>query len=285
MIRRVSISNTGAQSNGSSGNFGLSISGNGQVVAFSSDATNLPPDTNATRDTNNKTDIFVRDIANGTTSRVSMTVDGIQVLLSSFNPDISDDGRFVAFDSEAIMTRFDHTGSDIFIADRSPGGKLGRAGSTQDLDAGSSFNGVLSAEGENVAFLSSAANLLGIGNDRNFKWDVFWLDRDDDKFRRATSQDNGTEANSSNHSPPAISSDGRYVAFYSDATNLIAGGNTAGVFLADIATHTLRKISGTLHPDFVTRPLSPAGVGLSHLPQRARAGFSFMTAIPARWKT
>jgi Tol biopolymer transport system component len=76
--------------------FGLSISGDGRYVAFGSDASNLVPG-----DTNNETDVFVYDRQTGETTRVSVASDGAQGDRSSSDPDISADGRYVAFASFA----------------------------------------------------------------------------------------------------------------------------------------------------------------------------------------
>ena len=83
---RISVQSNGTQGNGSSAI--PAISGNGLFVVFESDAANL-----VTGDSNGNTDIFVRDLKAGTTSRVSVKSDGAQGNGDSYSPDISEDGR------------------------------------------------------------------------------------------------------------------------------------------------------------------------------------------------
>jgi Tol biopolymer transport system component len=94
MTTRVSLRNTGAQAKGASG--GASISADGRFVAFNSNADNLVAD-----DTNRSADVFVRDTALGTTTRVSVAGSGAQGSDGSGEPSITADGRFVAFTSHA----------------------------------------------------------------------------------------------------------------------------------------------------------------------------------------
>lgn len=93
-LRLVSKSSSGAQGNGWS--FQPSISGNGRYVAFTSAATNL-----VDGDTNGVEDIFVHDLAAGTTRRVSVSQAGAQANAASFQPSLSYDGNVVAFESQA----------------------------------------------------------------------------------------------------------------------------------------------------------------------------------------
>lgn len=90
----VSQSTTGTIGNGDS--YNPKVSANGRFVVFESNATNLVPG-----DTNGQTDIFVRDLLLNITTRVSVNTAGLQAAGSSLNPSISDNGRFVAFHSNA----------------------------------------------------------------------------------------------------------------------------------------------------------------------------------------
>ena len=92
---RVSVSSTGAQAGGDSG--APSVSADGRYVAFTSDAANLVPG-----DTNGASDVFVRDLRAGTTSRVSVSSTGTQPNGRSGVPSVSADGRYVAFTSGEI---------------------------------------------------------------------------------------------------------------------------------------------------------------------------------------
>lgn len=107
-IRRVSVDSAGTQVDDSSGR--PSISADGRFVAFDSLATNLVEE-----DTNGFIDIFVNDRVTGETTR-----SGMEGNENSFSPSISDDGRFVAFDSSATnLVEADSNGQpDVFVFDR-----------------------------------------------------------------------------------------------------------------------------------------------------------------------
>ena len=90
----VSQSTASAQGNGDS--FNPMVSANGRFVVFESNSTNL-----VAGDTNGQTDIFVRDLLLNVTTRVSLNTASLQATGSSLQPSISDDGRFVAFHSNA----------------------------------------------------------------------------------------------------------------------------------------------------------------------------------------
>ncbi|MGD1808263.1 TolB family protein [Dapis sp. BLCC M126] len=146
-----------------------SISADGRFIAFESSATNLVPG-----DTNGVRDIFVRDLLNGITTRVSVDIFGNQVSRSSFAATISDDGRFVAFDSfDPLLVPGDSNGTnDIFVRDLLNGVTTRISLNNQGLEGNfSSFNPAISASGEVVAFDSFATNLV-VGDANNSR-DVF----------------------------------------------------------------------------------------------------------------
>src|SRR5437773_163044 len=91
---RVSADSAGTQGNGSS--FSPSLSADGQLVAFASDATNLVPG-----DTNGVKDIFVRDLMTGQTERMSVDSGGIEGNGDSFIPSLAASSRLAAFDALA----------------------------------------------------------------------------------------------------------------------------------------------------------------------------------------
>ena len=109
---RVSADSAGTQGNDSS--FSPSLSADGQLVAFASDATNLVPG-----DTNGVKDIFVRDLTTGQTARVSVDSAGIEGNGDSFFPSLAANERLVAFDSFATnLVPGDTNGAeDIFVHD------------------------------------------------------------------------------------------------------------------------------------------------------------------------
>jgi Tol biopolymer transport system component len=109
---RASSSSVGTE--GSQDCFGASISGDGRWVAFGTTAPDL-----VGNDTNNASDIFLRDLVLGTTIRVSVATYGIesQPFFDSFNPSLTSDGRFVTFNSSAPnLAPNDSNGTfDIFV--------------------------------------------------------------------------------------------------------------------------------------------------------------------------
>ncbi len=171
---RVSVSSSGAQSNGWSG--GTAINSNGNIVAFSSSASNL-----VEGDTNGYHDIFVHDLTTGVTERVNLTSNGDQVTYDdSYAPALSADGRYVAFSSYSsqLITNANWWWySDIFLRDRQTGVteyiSVGVDG-TQGNDE--SNHPTISADGRFVAFDSYANNLV-TGDTNGYVSDVFVRDR------------------------------------------------------------------------------------------------------------
>lgn len=221
---RVSISSSGVQSNGPSllaSPGGGAMSSDGRFVTFSSTANTL-----AAGDTNGVADVFVHDRQSGETLRVSLGPGGAQTSAASTEPRISADGRYVTFESGAneLVSPNVNTMTDVYIVDRlagtvtrasdAPGGVESSGG------AGGSRNPDLNADGRYVAFFSSATNL--IAGDANTSDDVFVYDRTAAQTTRASVATGGVEADDASDTP-RISSEGRYVVFTSDATNLVAG--------------------------------------------------------------
>lgn len=237
---RVSLASDDSQSNGHSTPDG--ISSDGRYVAFTSTASNL-----VSGDTNNTNDAFVRDRQTGTTTRVSVASDGSQGNDQSSASCISADGRFVAFGSAATnLVSGDTAGEyDSFVHDRQTGTTTrvsvatdGSQGNDQTL----AFS--LSADGRYVALASPASNL--VSGDTNGHWDVFVHDRQTATTTRVSLTSEGAQANGFSFRP-SISADGRYVAFDSDAANLVSDdtNGTRDVFIHDrhIGSTTLISVS------------------------------------------
>jgi Tol biopolymer transport system component len=235
---RVSVASDGSQGNSHSRY--PSISADGRYVAFHSDATNL-----VGGDTNGHGDVFVHDRQTGQTTRVSVASDGSQGNSYSRNSSISADGRYVAFHSFARnLVGGDTNGrGDVFVHDRQTA-QTTRVSVASDGSQGNdySFWASISADGRYVAFQSLASNL--VGGDTNGRYDVFVHDRQTGQTTRVSVASDGSEGyNSSDH--PFISADGRYVAFHSDAGNLV-GGDTNGdrdVFVHDRQTAQTTRVS------------------------------------------
>ena len=213
---RVSVASDGTEGIGGSGH--SSISADGRYVAFESDAYNL-----IYGDITNHCSVFVHDRSTGQTERVSESSDGTQGNKESYGPSISADGRFVAFESDASNLVLGDTNGygDIFVHDRLTGQNeivSVASGGTQ-----SSYDSCwpsISADGRFVAFCSNASNL--VPGDTNDYGDIFVHCRLTGQTVRVSIASNGTQENSGS-AKPSISADGRFVAFYSNASNFVPG--------------------------------------------------------------
>jgi Tol biopolymer transport system component len=213
----ISVASDETKGNGYS--YSPSISGEGRYVAFHSSATNL-----VAGDNNGRQDVFVRDRTGGTTELVSVSSDEVKGTGDSFNPSISADGRYVAFTSSATnLHPLDaNTDIDIFVRDRIDGTTvLASVSSAGEKGNSSSQYPTISADGRYVSFVSGANNL--VTGDTNNASDVFVRDLQQGSTERVSIGDGEEEGNSGTIGyGGGISSDGRYVVFPSDATNLVA---------------------------------------------------------------
>jgi Tol biopolymer transport system component len=235
---RVSVASDGTQANG--GSFTPSISADGRYVAFASIAVNL-----VSGDTNGVQDIFVHDRQTGQTTRVSVASGGAQANGPSFDPSISADGRYVAFASLAtnLVSGDTNNEQDIFVHDRQTGQTTRVSVATGGGQANlASSDPSISADGRYVAFESLASNL--VSGDTNNTGDIFVHDRQTGATTRVSIGPGGTQANRGSIAP-SISADGRYVAFHSDATNLVSGvtNGTTHIFVHDRQTGVTTRVS------------------------------------------
>jgi Tol biopolymer transport system component len=214
--RRVSVATNGTQADLRSKQ--PSISADGRYVAFASDASTL-----VDGDFNGVTDIFVRDLVKNTATRLSVSTAGIEGDKASYWPFISSDGRYVTFTSEADnLVDSDTNGvGDVFVHDIKTG-ETQLISQAVDGSIGNdlSFWSSISSDGRYLAFMSSATNL--VQSDSNDTWDIFLRDRKTGQTSLVSSGYDGTPANSQSEYP-VISADGGYVAFASDATNIVEG--------------------------------------------------------------
>lgn len=255
-ITRVSVGADGEQANGPSSL--AAVSGDGRLVVFVSDATNLVAD-----DSNDKTDVFLHDRRKGTTLRLSRGVRDTQANGASGAPTISADGSTVAFSSSAsnLIAQDRNRERDVFIYEVGTG-KIHRASektSTQHASGASDFPS-LSADGERVAFVSWAPDLAPSARGRHQA--VFVRDWRRSKPVAVNKGPDGQTLRASSFAP-FLSGDGSRVAFYA-----ISGSSTRrGYVDAEILIHDLktRVAAGAL--DGAPDPANPvAGVQavLSH---------------------
>lgn len=239
--KRVSVSSAGAEGNAHS--IDLSISASGRFVAFASDASNL-----VAGDTNHWEDVFVYDRNRGTTERLSVSSAGAQGNSWSSSPSISGTGRFVAFTSSAsnLVAGDGNSATDIFVHDRWTGATKRASVSSAGAQGNRlSLSPSISDNGRFVTFPSNASNL--VAGDTNNDVDTFVHDIRRGRTERVSVSSAGAQANdaSPSHEPPSISANGRFVAFPSFASNLVAGDTNdfADVFLHDRTRDTTTRVS------------------------------------------
>jgi Tol biopolymer transport system component len=228
----VSVSSGGAQANGPSRSYSESVSDDGDVVVFESDATNLA----GGADSNGATDCFVRVISAGTTSRASVSSSGVEANGPTGSPAVSGNGAVVAFHSGTLPDNLaagdTNLAGDVFTHDLATGATARVSVSSSGAQAtGWSVRPSLSDDGLLVAFESTAPDL--VGGDGNVGQDVFVRDTSSGTTTRVSVGSGGSEAEPGSASP-RISGDGAVVVFVSDATDLVSG-DTNGV--PDVFVH------------------------------------------------
>ncbi|MBX3025271.1 PD40 domain-containing protein [bacterium] len=207
------------------------LSADGRYVVFQSAARNLVAD-----DTNNVTDIFLYDRAEGIMRRVSVGSDGAQANGASITPAISDDGRYVAFASRAtnlVNPSPSDAFEQIYVADwETQSVQLGSVNDQGQAANARSFLPDLTADGGEVAFKSEAFNL--VPNDTNGVPDVFVRNLTTNTTQRVSVDDFGNQSNGLSGGP-GISADGRFVAFASFASNFVPddGNGFSDVYVYD----------------------------------------------------
>jgi archaellum component FlaF (FlaF/FlaG flagellin family) len=238
---RVNISSSGLQDNIGTSSDAPAISANGQYVAFSSLGWSL-----VSGDTNQTYDVFVRDLVNRTTTRVSVSSNGVQGNGHSFSPAISADGRYITFDSGAsnLISGDTNLSYDTFVHDRQTGSTTRvSVASNGSQGNGRSLFPAISADGQYVTFDSDANNL--VPGDTNGATDIFIHDLQNRTTARVSVASDGSQGNNDSWAVSALSADGRYVAFGSLADNLVPG-DTNGktdVFVHDRLTGKTTRVS------------------------------------------
>ncbi len=242
-----------------------SVSSSGLVVAFTSTATTLTPD-----DTNGTADVFVRR-AGEPVRLVSVAADGGVANAASSQPDVSDDGRFVAFTSLASnLVEGDTNGRpDVFVRDLVTGTtrRVSVADDEREADNRSSAPAI-DADGSAVAFESAADNL--VPNDTNGVADVFVRILTTGRTERVSRSTAGAQQDRAISAPfraaPDISGDGRFVVFDTEARSLYARDTNrrTDVYLRDRLRDTTTLVSaGSLNVqgnnDSVTPRITPNG--------------------------
>ncbi len=228
-----------SENNGVPGNASSSdadISGNGKVVAFVSTAVNL-----VGGDTNGVDDVFAVDLDTKLVDRVSVTSAEEQAGAPSGGPSLSDDGRYVAFWSYGGNLAGGVSNLSVYVRDRWLGTTTHVCVSSNGVAAnGSCMAPVMSGNGRYVTFFSGASNLVGAGLGTR----IFVHDLVTHVTELVSVPFQGGVADSDSLYP-ALSDDGRHVAFVSFATNLVPN-DTNGepdVFLYDRINKTTQLVS------------------------------------------
>ena len=226
---RESVATNGTQANGAS--FAQGISGDGRLVLFASDATNL-----VAGDTNGVADLFVRDRGYRMTTRVSVSSTGEQANNYAADAKITPSGRYVVFRSPAtnLVPGDTNDTEDVFVRDRFTG-KTERASldSTGAQLPGGGTSPSISADGRYVTFT---------GHDSRGSSQVFLRDRTAGTTRQVSVSGTGAAANGMS-GRAALSANGRYLAFESAATNLVPGSGGQQIYVRDLQAGTTTLVS------------------------------------------
>lgn len=232
------------------------ISGNGRYVVFGTSATNLQPGC-----TRGKPGLYVRDTVARTTTVVNVDDTGTNCGNDGAYgaTQISDDGRYVSFvsDSTDLVGGDRNAQTDVFVRDRRQARTIlvsvNTAGESSD---GGGSQPSMSGNGRLIVFLGCGSDL--VGNDHNDACDIFVRDIVDGQTQLASVDRAGTQSGNNPFDPisqqflggcfqPAISLNGRYVAFTSGSTNLVAGDTNkeTDLFVRDRQTGTTTLVRGS----------------------------------------
>lgn len=216
-----------------------SISADGRYVAFASTSNAL-----VGNDTNGVQDIFRRDVSNNLTARVSLNTSNVQANAVSADPSISGDGQRVVFESSA--TNLDccgvsdsNNGTDVVHEDMS----TGKSVNLTIYDNGDKWAPSLADNGH-IAFVTNSTSMDGYdGNGANDIYEGFVSPSVNSQgccVRVSYDYAEYEELNGPSRTP-AISPDGRYAAFATDATNLVRSHDADLNGGSDVAVHVFRE--------------------------------------------
>ncbi|MDQ3030785.1 MAG: hypothetical protein M3Y87_00045 [Myxococcota bacterium] len=239
-IWRLSRSSAGLEGNGAS--LFPRISGNGNVVIYTSSATNL-----VAGDTNGADDVFVTERATGATIRASQATGGVGANAGSTRGWLDFSGTFIVFSSSAsnLVTGDTNAAADIFFHHRTFRTTTRLSVATDGTQAnGSSINPRISRNGNIVAFSSFATNLVLA--DTNGRTDIFVRDRAGLTTELVSLSTAGVQSDQNTvYGHP--SADGRYVVMASGATTLVSGDTnaTGDIFVRDRVAATTTRVEGS----------------------------------------
>ncbi|MEM9734824.1 MAG: calcium-binding protein [Pseudomonadota bacterium] len=242
--------------------FNLVISADGRFIVYESLASNL-----VSGDVVGTADLFLYDTLTGTTTLVSKSTDGIFGNDASKGASISADGRYITYESDASNLVAGDTNNvpDVFLFDRVTGTTtLVSKAADGTVGTGASDNAQISANGKFIAYESSSTNL--VSNDTNNAVnDIFVYDMENDTTFLVSTNTSGTQGNF-NSFKPSISADGNFIAFESEATNLVSRDTNVvrDIFVHDLTSGTTSIVSdpsGTTTADDLSQLSSISGTG------------------------
>lgn len=244
-IERINLTSGGAEAtNGIS--WGSDISADGRFVTFTSRARNLLPgrDQNSSRGA----DAFVRDRLTGTTTLVSVALNGLNGFRPSYGKGISADGRYVAFASSAPdLVPGGAEVYGLYVRDRQTGTTtretLTSAGAPADGPRDYELHtATMSRDGRYVTFETAVNDV--VPGDTNNAMDIFVRDRSTGEVELVSIADAGTQADGDSWGP-RVSDGGRCVVFTSDATTLVPGDTNgkSDLFVRDRRSGTTTRLT------------------------------------------
>jgi flagellin-like hook-associated protein FlgL len=240
----------------------IRVSDDGRYVAFGSTDPNL-----VEGDANSSLDVFVKDLSTGATTMVSTSSSGEQANFVFHVPQLmgmSADGRFVLFETDASNLVSDDTNGtrDIFRKDIQTGKtiRVNTTSSGAQLNAVALQYSAISPDGRFVAFESFDSPEIR-ADDTNGVRDVFLKDIETGALSTISTNSAGQLALGGSSRMTGLSADGRYVAFHSQATNLVEG-DTNGLldqFVKDTLTGVTTRVSVDSAGNQLTGGISGAG--------------------------
>ena len=255
-LELVSIGTDGAQITNDAVAMRPALSSDGRIVAFETRDANLVA--GGEKDTNGVEDVFVRDRTSGHTERISLTANGNEAGERSGSADVTVDGRYVVFDSNALLGSDPPQSQDIFVFDRARG-ELALLDTNRREPSSSADGSAIVSRNPNgdvyvyesgrsrqIARDATRAVLSSNGSTAVFDriGHVYAYDRQTAITTAVDAARDGTLANAaSGHG--AVSADGRYVAFHSRADNLVAGdtNGVSDIFVHDRTSRSLQRVS------------------------------------------
>ncbi|WP_395374542.1 Ig-like domain-containing protein [Marinicella sp. W31] len=255
-VERVSLNSNGDELNARSTNADASF--DGQTVAFESEATNA----DSLNDTNNDDDVFVKNLITGELKRASFTLSGEVIPESdeSRMPHLSPDGQMVAFEGKGNITGMTFTKDDIFVTDLNTSEltwvapwKIGEQ-SNASIEPESVQ---LIANGEMVLFATSAVNITDnflIADSFTDGW--FLRNTTSDTTEFLLSDVNGMQLDFGSYDSAAITDDGRFLVFNTNAdlnTPGLLDPDRRNIYLLDHQNQTIEWISKNINGAEATR--------------------------------